>query len=1353
MAQNNKGFNWQHIHLEGNLFSADILEQVSKEEASAQTKGAYQLSSGDSSSELIGFSYRIARGLYNDYKCKIDTERGDNATITREFIVKFFNQCLGWNIEIVKKLDAEGRSYPIRRIAYDRVPVVIVPKDDNLDKASSTYSITNGQKNVSPFQMLQQYLTSAGASRWGIVANGVKFRLLRSSTALSRPQYLEFELGAILEDDFYNEYALLWRFLHFSRLRDAVNGTDLEIWEEWRKISIDNGERVRDKLRYGVTEALKTLGTGFLKNNIEIQEKIKSGVLSKEDYYHELLRLVYRFLFLFVTEERYSDKGIRLIFDPDSDYSARDAYDKGFSLARLKPIIRKVRFRNKQYDLYEVQKVVFKSLENGEPLLGLPSLGGMFAEDTCADISNLKLTNDYFLATMNSLRWSDNGNRATWIDYKNLGTQELGSVYESLLEMIPEVDESDWTFGFYGLKDKESNAGNARKTTGSYYTPDFLVDQLIKTALIPTVEEKLKNSEAPEKTILSLSVVDPACGSGHFLISAASTLAVYLSQIRGEGDSVTGFREAYRDVISSCIYGVDINPMAVELTKMALWLEGYEPGKPLSFLDSHIKCGNSLMGVFDPSILVDGIPKDAYSQSKLDDKKICASFVEANKKGKKNKSLDNSPFISNEAMSNILFNIDSMDESTRDDIKQKEKAYSEYMDKINSSPVKLASDYYMSAFFAVKTEETANIVPNDLVLGRILHNMLTENDVATIEYSKELAKKNNFFHWKLEFPLVFKNGGFDVVLGNPPWDKIQLKDEEFFASRSPEIANAQNGKDRKKLIDALANGNDYDKGILRDYKLAQDSCSRESVFVHVSEEDKGQYSLSGKGIVNMYALFTELASKISSEKGSVGFVVPTGVTTDDTTKDLFRSFVDRNIVSSVYDFENGGADEIVDAKGNKKKEGTVIFPAVHRSYKFCLLTLRPCEKPDFVFFAHTVKDLEDERRHYPLSSEDIKLFNPNTLTLPLIRSEKDYEILKKIYKNSKILWDENGEDGNIFNLSISQMFNMTSDAGLFKKQPGNGLINLYEGKFIDHFDHRFNSYDGELDKKGNPDVSAVSDERKEDPNYEITTQYWISEREMLYKYSDAEKDIKDLWYGKKTETKKNKKKETYGQGFLDLEDEPENMSFEQLDKIVRENTRKWCLGYRMITNNTNERTVIASLFPTAGVGNSMSTLNCLHLVQAIQFSSNLSSIVLDYAARMKVGGTNLSQFYFKQLPIIPPEDYTEDEEAFVLSYGRKLVATSYKMAEALECKVHIYDPTERAIMMARLDAFYAKKYSLSREDLEFILDPKEVMGKDYPTVTFPSVKENDIRKYGEYRTKRLILEAFDELEANGLWKD
>ena len=156
---------------------------------------------------------------------------------------------------------------------------------------------------------------------------------------------------------------------------------------------------------------------------------------------------------------------------------------------------------------------------------------------------------------------------------------------------------------------------------------------------------------------------------------------------------------------------------------------------------------------------------------------------------------------------------------------------------------------------------------------------------------------------------------------------------------------------------------------------------------------------------------------------------------------------------------------------------------------------------------------------------------------------------------------------------------------------------------------------------------------------------------------------------------------------------------------------------------------------------------------AITLNANLSSYIADYVVRVKVGGTNLSQFYFKQLPIIPPSAYSEEEEGFVIRYSKKLLGTTRKMAEILGCPVTIWNDDERALLMARLDAFYAMKYGLERDELEFILDPEAVMGKGYPTQTFPQVKANDIARFGEYRTKRLVMEAYDELMRDGLWQD
>ena len=193
---------------------------------------------------------------------------------------------------------------------------------------------------------------------------------------------------------------------------------------------------------------------------------------------------------------------------------------------------------------------------------------------------------------MQNLRWASHKGVLAPVDYRNMGPEELGSVYESLLELVPEIDLPARKFGFVGLTSEGSTAGNARKLSGSYYTPDSLVQELIKSALDPVIAQRLAAQPgAPIEALLAIRVIDPACGSGHFLLAAARRLAEKLAQFRATDGEQTehDFRHALREVVAKCIFGVDRNPMALELARTALWLEGFEEGRPLGFLDHHLQ--------------------------------------------------------------------------------------------------------------------------------------------------------------------------------------------------------------------------------------------------------------------------------------------------------------------------------------------------------------------------------------------------------------------------------------------------------------------------------------------------------------------------------------------------------------------------------------------------------------------------------------------------------------------------------------------------------------------------------------------------------------------------------------------
>ena len=383
---------------------------------------------------------------------------------------------------------------------------------------------------------------------------------------------------------------------------------------------------MRNGLRAGVTQALLTLGQGFVQHpaNHALRQALQSGSLSPQDYFAQLLRLIYRCIFTFSVEERGLIPAQPTAQEAQADpaaarakAAAAQAYASGYALARLRDLALRRRARTRFDDLWQAVKIVFHGLGQGQPRLGLPALGGLFAAHQCPHLDAAQLTNADLLAAMHALRWAPTpgGGPLAPIDYRNMGTEELGSVYESLLELVPEVDLPARRFGFVGLTSEGSTAGNDRKLTGSYYTPDSLVQELIRSALDPVIAQRLaQNPAQPVEALLAIRVIDPACGSGHFLLAAARRLAEKLAQLRAPEGAVTpqAYRHALREVVGRCIFGVDRNPMAIELARTALWLEGFEEGRPLGYLDHHLQVGDALLGLTDLQALERGIAKDAF---------------------------------------------------------------------------------------------------------------------------------------------------------------------------------------------------------------------------------------------------------------------------------------------------------------------------------------------------------------------------------------------------------------------------------------------------------------------------------------------------------------------------------------------------------------------------------------------------------------------------------------------------------------------------------------------------------------------------------------------------------------------
>ena len=525
---------------------------------------------------------------------------------------------------------------------------------------------------------------------------------------------------------------------------------------------------------------------------------LKSGELSTRDYYRQLLRLVYRLIFLYVAEDR------DLLLAPDAGPLARARYRDYYSVGRLRSLA-EARRGGPHPDLYRTLRLVCGQLRGGCAALGLPALGGfLFSPAATPSLDAADLANHDLLSALRELAFTEEGRARRPVDYKNLGSEELGSVYESLLELHPQLNTDAGTF------ELASAAGSERKTTGSYYTAGPLISTLLDSALEPVIAARLEGKRTraeQEQALLSIKVVDPASGSGHFLIMAAHRLARHLARIRtgDEEPSPAALRAALRDVVRHCIYGVDINPMAVELCKVALWMETLDPGKPLSFLDRNIQCGNSLIGA-TPQGLEDGIPDAAFAAVTGDDKAYCSEFKKLNKKEREQQALFTRDLQPWERLGNLaagMAQLDATDDDTLTGVQRQEALYEELVRSSDYRYGRLLADAWCAAFVWQKTKAFAYPI-TEQVFRAIERNPFNLPKWMEEEIGR-LAGQYQFFHWHLAFPHVFTLprageeadnetagwcGGFDVVCGNPPWERIKLQEQEFFAMRDPEIAAA-----------------------------------------------------------------------------------------------------------------------------------------------------------------------------------------------------------------------------------------------------------------------------------------------------------------------------------------------------------------------------------------------------------------------------------------------------------------------------------------------------------------------------------------------------------------------------------
>ena len=1146
------------VYSEGAILPMDLLQRISDPQ-NAQLDGltpdAYHLSA-IKLNEAINRAWTSLLGAWQRFKSEQSrlAVHESGTTLTRErWLLPLFSELGYGRLQAAKTLIVGERNYAISH-SWQHTPIHLVSSKADLDRSVQG---EGSAKRSSPHSLLQEMLNRSPEHLWGIVSNGLSLRILRNNVSLTRQAFVEFDLEEMFNNEVYADFVLLWLLCHQSRVEsERPEGCWLEKWSQEAHAT---GTRALDDLRVNVEMAISALGSGFLSQsaNGQLRGKLSAGTLSAMDYYNQLLRMVYRLLVLFVAE----DRGI--LFDPAASLDNRKLYDDYYSTKKLR-YQADHQLGTRHSDLYYGLKLVMEKLgeENGCRELGLPGLNGfLFSPEAVSDLRDCQLANYALLAAVRHLGYTESGRTRRIIDYKNLGSEELGSVYESLLELHPIFHLETGTF------ELASASGNERKTTGSYYTPTSLITCLLDSALDPVLNEaanKATPAEA-EAAILNLKICDPACGSGHFLVAAAHRIAKRLAAVRtgDEEPALKDHRHALRDVVGRCIYGVDINSMAVELCKVSLWMEAIEPGKPLSFLDAHIQCGNTLLGT-TPALLKAGIPDEAFESIEGDDKKICSEFKKLNKKLREgNASLfredQTEPIWEQQGtLMHSAHQLDEMRDDSVADVRSKDDFFKDLRKSGAYTNALLWANAWCAAFVWKKTSEMRPPITLEEFrdIGR---NPFTLAPWRRAEIER-LAAQYQFFHWHLAFPDVFKvlskeeeneqagwSGGFDVVLGNTPWERIKIQEKEWFAVHAPEIAKVQNAAVRRGIIRALEQENPTLYVAFQEEKRQSEG---ESHLIRRSD----RYPLCGRGDINTYALFAETDRMIVGPTGRVGCIVPCGIATDDTTKYFFQDISQAKALVSLTGFIN---EEL-------------LFPAVLHNFKFCLLVLTgsdiPVERPDFVFNCHNIEQTKESGRHFSLDISEINLLNPNTGTCPVFFWKRSAEITKEIYRRIPIL-DREGAT-NSWDISFLTMFHMTNDSHLFQTEPFGESVALYEAKMLHQYNHRYASYEHLSVGERSHILPPVEIDRLADPSYTVVPCYYVPNQDI-----DA--------------------------------------------RLSNSTSHKWLLGYRDTTSVGLARTTIYSILPRVGASNKIPLVLLRGDADLLTpaFIACMNSFVFDFCAR------------------------------------------------------------------------------------------------------------------------------------------
>jgi Alw26I/Eco31I/Esp3I family type II restriction m6 adenine DNA methyltransferase len=1014
--------------------------------------------------------YKAIRDLYE--KNIVGLRKGNEANTERRFIDKVFNELGFGYLNQTKIPETERRQVPdyflyssrkdadkafesSSRKKYKLAISIAEAKrwDHNLNQPSSgTWKAPKGRY---PHQQIRDYLNESEHIRWGILTNGKEWRLY----------FKEGRSGKFFEIDLEKCLGDLQKFKYFYTLfrpgafiKDSLGKCLLDhIFEE----SLRFQEDVEKDLREKVFKCVEWLGQGFLfREENHLTEKDLDSI------YHYSLILLYRILFVLNAEAR-----DLLPTNPLTKYY------RHYGIQRIKDKVRQEigDFINAKTTLYDELSALFHLINGDNEKLNrelkIPRYnGGLFDPERYPFFEEKKVGDNILSEIIYELscRTDKNGEEHS-IDYKGLGERHLGTVYEGLLEHKFTFENGDVVL---------RNDKGERKAIGAYYTPDYIVKYIVENTLKPILKEidenihkhhKGEKNDSFAREILKLNICDPAMGSGHFLVETVQYLAdeiayhptTQLKTSKEEAEDEVNYWK--RRVVESCIYGVDIKELAVELAKLSLWLKTVDKSQPLNFLDHHLRCGNSLIGA-----------------------RISDLNYLPQPKGKKKADLPNEQLVLfdtskfKEDITAIVKGfqaIEDMPSEKLSDIKAKEKTFKNLVEELNK--YREIADLWTSLFFGNSLEEKeqvfeellkdqykfqldifgpgteiaekkkAKIVMSNKIYNFIVSTLQSPDGKehipklsSLLENSETIATERRFFHWELEFPEIFfnedgspkENPGFDCVIGNPPYDVLS------------ELEQGRDVKPEKEFF---------------------------------SQNVKYGPAIGSK--LNFYRFFSILSLNLLKDKGMHGFIVPMALLGDKQAKPLREFMLKKNYLQKIEAFPQ--KDDPTDR----------VFPEAKLST--CVYILRK-EKPSLFFIRiHPGKDILEVSISLSIKPSQIEEFDKENLSIPSYpnMTAEDFHLalkMKRVSNGVMLKHFAPSQQGEV-NLTEHSEFLTDKDKGQiilrgahinryeFQEEPKQGTpMYLDVKRFLDAHGKNTKAYDFKYSRIGYQRGSAIDNWRR-----------------------------------------------------------------------------------------------------------------------------------------------------------------------------------------------------------------------------------------------------------------------------------